>query len=222
MLDVSSNVREVLGFTARLSRQFPFAVAKALTDTVREVAAELPPELDQVFEGGAVPFTRSAFFTQRATKDRLVAAIGIKDKQAEYLRYQIRGGTRSPKRQALRLPAEVDLTPQGNLPPGLIGQLVRRAKAGKRATKTQAARFGVSQALDLFYGEPGDGRPAGIYKRVVRTSTEHQLVPVVVFPKQAAKYEPRFDFEGQARVRVLRKLPGNLRRAWTLAQATAR
>lgn len=222
MLDVRDNVREVLGFTARLSRQFPFAVAKALTDTVREVARELPTELDQAFEGGAVPFTRNAFFTERATKDRLVATIGIKDKQAEYLRYQIRGGSRSPKRKALRLPSEVGLTAQGNLPAGLIAQLVRRAQAGKRATKTQAARFGVSQELDLFYGEPGDGRPAGIYKRVVRTSTQHQLVPLVVFPKQTARYEPRFDFEGEARARVLRKLPGNLRRAWAVAQATAR
>jgi hypothetical protein len=221
MLDVRDNVRELLSFTDRFSAQFRFAVAKALTDTVLEAQRAMPGVLDDAFEGGAVPFTRQAFFIEPARKEQLVATLGVKDRQAEYLRYQVHGGVRPPKRKALRLPGDVGLTAQGNLPAGLIAQLVRRARAGKRATRTQSQRFGVSQELDLFYGDPGDGRPPGIYKRVNK-GPRQALVPVVVFPEQSARYEPRLDIGG-ALARVVRaRLEPNIRRAWALAKATAR
>jgi len=117
----------------------------------------------------------------------------------------------------------VQLNQYGNIPAGLIRQLVARAKAGKRATKTQARRFGVSQQLDLFYGEPGDGRPAGIYKRIVISSTRHQLVPIVVFPKQSARYTTKpFDFYAFSQRITLREFGPALDRAWRLALATAK
>lgn len=222
MLSVKDNIADVLSWTDRLSRQYEFAVAVALTDTVKAVAQAMPAEVDKAFKGGAVPFTRQAFYFKRATKDRLTAEVGIKRLQAEYLGFQIEGGQRRPKRQALRLPSVVTLTQQGNLPPGAIGKLVARAKAGKRTTKAQARRFGVSNELDLFYGEPGDGRPAGIYKRVNSSGVQHQLVPVVVMPKISARYEQRFDFYGIARREALATFEPNLHKAWARAKATAR
>jgi hypothetical protein len=222
-INVSHNIGEVLGFVNRLHKQAPFAIAKALTDTVRDVQAVMPAEVNKTSEGGAVEFTKRGFFTTPARKGSLSATVGAKDKQAQYLRFQIEGGRRQPARQALRLPSVVQLTEQGNLPAGLIRQLVARAKAGKRATRTQSRRFGVSQALDLFYGEPGDGRPAGIYKRVVLSATRHQLIPIIVFPKQDAAYTKRpFDFYGIAKRVALQRFDANLDRAWRLALATAR
>ena len=222
MISVKDNVNDVLSFTDRLSSQYTFAVASALTATVRDVAKAMAAEVDKAFEGGAVPFTRQAFYTVPATKQRLVAEVGIKRLQAEYLAYQVDGGTRAPKRVALRLPAQVQLTQQGNLLPGTIGRLVARAKAGKRVTKAVGKRLGVSNQVDLFYGDPADGRPAGIYKRVVQTSGQHQLIPLVLFPRTAARYRQRFDFRGLAKRQVLATFEPNLRRTWARALATAR
>lgn len=222
-LSISSNIDEVIGWTARLHPQFQFATAKALTDTVRDIQQAMPAEVQSAFEGGAVDFTKRGFYITPARKDRLEATVGAKDKQAEYLRYQVDGGRRAPKNKALRLPSVVQLTGEGNLPVGVIRQLVARARAGKRATRTQSRKFGISQQLDIFYGEPGDGRPAGIYKRVALSSTRHQLVPVIVFPKRDANYTRRpFDFYGKAARITQQRFEFNLDRAWRLALATAR
>lgn len=221
MFSVKTNVNEVLGFVDRLGSQYEFAVASALTNVVRDISKAMPAEVEKALDN-PTPYTKAGFFFQRAEKTRLVAVVGVKDRQAQYLAYQVDGGTRQPTRQALRLPGRVQLNSFGNLPAGAIRQLVARAKAGKRVSPGQAKRFGVSKGLDLFYGEPGDGRPAGIYQRIVRGPDDHQLVPIVVFPKQAAKYEQRFDFRGIARRRVEQTFEPALRQAWARAKATAR
>lgn len=221
-LSVTSNINEVLGFTAKLSDQFPFAVARSLTDVARLVANQMPGEMERVFDKGATDFTKRSVYVVPARKDRLTAEVGIKDRQAQYLFYQVEGGTRQPSKQALRLPSVVQLNDFGNVPAGLIRQLINRAKQGKRATKVQARRFGVSQELDLFYGEPGDGRPAGIYKRVVISATKHQLVPIIVFPKQAARYQRTLDFYGIAQRTVAANIDARLASNWRDALASAR
>lgn len=222
MLSVKDNVAEALGWAGRLSSQYEFAVASALTDVARQATAAMPAAVEAVADGGVVPFTRQAFVAVPARKARLVSAVAIKRLQAEYLAWLIEGGERRPKRKALRLPGAVALTAQGNLPAGTIARLVDRAKAGKRATKSQALRFGVSSQLDLFYGEPGDGRPAGVYKRVELPNGNGQLVPVVVFPQTSARYEQRWDFHGAAGRVVRGAVDAALARAWAKAKATAK
>lgn len=221
MLKMTHNLPSVLRGVDRLSSQAPFATALALTATVKAIEREMPAALEQDLDS-PTEFTKRGFYVTPARKDRLQASIGLRPRQAEYLAYQIAGGLRAPRKQALRLPSVVQLNQHGNLPPGVIRQLVNRARQGKRATKGQAQRFGVSQELDLFYGEPGDGRPAGIYKRVVVSATRHQLVPVVVFPKQSARYERRFDFFGRARRIADREFPRQHALAWQRAISTAR
>ena len=220
-VDVTSNIDQVLAETARLHPQWRFACAKALTDTVRLIQGAMPAQLESALDR-PTQFTKGGFFIQPARKDTLTAAVGVKDRQAQYLAYQIEGGTRAPSKQALRLPSVVDLNESGNLPTGLIRQLITRAKAGRGATKRQAQRFGVSGAVTLFYGEPGDGRPAGIYKRVPVGAGREHLVPVVVFPQQSAQYERRFDFYGVAERLTAGEFEGALDRAWQQALATAR
>lgn len=217
MLNLSSNVAEVLRFTDRFSSQYRFAVAVALTNTAREVAREMPAETERALDR-PTSYTKGGFYATPANKETLTAVVGVKDKQAEYLKWQVDGGVRAPKRKALRLPGSgVDLNAYGNLPAGLIRQLISRAKAGKRTTKAQARRFGVSQEHSLFYGDPDGKRPAGIYKR-----ENNRLVPVVLFPQTTAKYEKRFDFHGAARRVALRTFEGALRSSWARALATAR
>lgn len=221
-IDLSSNLREVIGAVDLLfSDQVPFATAKALTDTARIVAAELPKGLQADLDQ-PTPFTQRGFYSTQARKDKLEAEVGVKDTQARYLGYQIEGGVRKPTKVALRLPSTVQLDEFGNMPKGLIKQLIARAKAGRRATKAQSKRFGISQAVDLFYGAPADGRPAGVYKRVGVGASRHQLIPLVVFPKRSATYRPRFDFDGHALRSVERVFEGVLDQAWAQAVSTAR
>ncbi len=218
---VRDNIKQVLGYTASLSSQYPFAVATGLTAVAREVAGKLPADMRRAFDRPTT-FTERGLFTTPARKDRLTASVSVKDKQAVYLAYQVLGGTRAPTKRALRLPADVQLNAHGNLPAGVIRQLIARANAGKRATKRQSERFRVSGELDLFYGEPGDGRPAGIYKRVVISATRHQLVPLIVFPKQSAHYSRRLDYFGAAKRYAVAALPDAMRKAWATAKATAK
>jgi len=221
-IDLTSNVREVIpAIDALFSDQVPYAIALALTKTARLVADGLPADLTQDLDR-PTEFTKRGFYVQAARKDFLQATVGVKDKQAAYLGYQIEGGERRPMKKALRLPANVQLNDYGNVPSGLIRQLIARAKAGRRVTKGQARRFGVSQELDLFYGEPPDGRPAGIYKRVTISPTRHQLVPIIVFPARPATYRAHFDFAARAARIADREFGAAFTAAWQQAVATAR
>lgn len=220
-LDLSSTIPSVIRGTDRFSSQVPFAVASALTATVKAVQAAVPSMLEADLDR-PTDFTKRGAFIQPARKDRLQASVGIMPLQAEYLRYQVEGGRRAPKRQALRLPGLLQLDDHGNMPSGTVRRLIARARAGKRTTKAQARLTGVSTQLDLFYGEPGDGRPAGIYKRVVVDATTHRLIPVVVMPKRDAQYQPRFAFHGRARAIVVDEFEQQLAASWRRALATAR
>lgn len=220
-MHVTHNLDSVIRGADRFSSQVPFAVASALTGTAKDIQRAMPDEMEDELDR-PTRFTKQGFYVSPARKDRWVAVVGVMPKQAEYLRYQVYGGARAPKRKALRLPVTAALDQHGNLPRGLIQQLIARAQQGKRATKTHARRFGVSQQLDLFYGDPGDGRPPGIYKRVVVSSTKHQLVPVVVMPATEATYRPRFSFHARAERIAVRAFPRRLDAAWALALRTAR
>jgi hypothetical protein len=221
LVALRGNLADVIRDSMRLHPQFRFAAAKALTDVVGMVRAAMPSELESALDK-PTQFTKGGFYIKPARKDNLEASVGVKDRQAEYLQYQIDGGERAPKKVALRLPAVVELDGAGNLPAGTIKRLVQRAQAGRRATKAQGKRFGVSTQVDLFYGEPGDGRPAGIYKRVPIGEGRTRLVPIVVFPKRSAHYTRRFDFEGVAERIVSRNFSVALDNAWAQALATAR
>lgn len=220
-LDLSSNIQSVIRGADRFSNQVPFAVASALTATVKAVQAAVPSMLEADLDR-PTDFTKRGAFIRPARKDRLQASVGILPLQAEYLRYQVEGGRRPPRRQALRLPGLLQLDEYGNMPNGTVRRLIARARAGKRTTKAQARLTGVSSQLDLFYGEPGDGRPAGVYKRVVVDATTHRLIPVVVMPKQDARYQPRFAFYSRARAIVVAEFEQQLAASWRRALATAR
>jgi hypothetical protein len=218
MFNVTHNAAEVIDRLNRFTKQGREATARALTMTARDLREALPKAMEADLDK-PTPFTLRGFYLKAATSSSLQAEVGIMPKQAAYLKYQVLGGSRSPNKVALRLPAVVSVNQYGNLPAGVIKQLIARAKAGKRTTKRQSKRSGVSSGVDLFYGDPGDGRPPGIYKRVVLSATRHQLVPVVVMPKRAASYRRRFDFFGHSRRVVLDRWSPNVSAA--LARALA-
>lgn len=107
-------------------RQLPFAIAKALTKTAWDVQKEETKQLPQKLDR-PTPFTMKAFGVIGATKRNLVATIYVKPMQAEYLKFQIEGGIRLPKRKALAIPVQEYLKNKyGNIPRGKIQTLLRQ------------------------------------------------------------------------------------------------
>lgn len=195
---------------ADAEKQMRFAASRALNETANEVRKAIPGELMRSLDR-PTPFTagENAMFIRPATKDRLEAEVVFKDRQASYLKYQLEGGIRQPAGKALRLPSAIGLDQYGNLPKGIIKQLAAIARKESKMGKHKARRIKVSNKLELFYGDPKDVGahkfPPGIYKIVPKAGGRgSQLIPLIVFPAQAAKYEKRVNLEPAARAVVLK------------------
>lgn len=220
-INISSDIDKLAQWARVVARdQVPFATALALTKTAQQaseaVTAALPRELDK-----PTAFTMRAFGVSKATKQSLAAVVYAKDVQAKYLRYQVYGGQRAPAKRAQKLPTAINLNEFGNIPRGEIARLVQLARAGKSLTKARGLRLGVSSKVELFYGEPGDGRPAGVYKRIKQGSAQH-LIPLVVFPHEAVRYTPRLPMQTIVERVVRARLAANWRDAWATALRSAR
>ena len=126
-IQVKTNVDQVLGrLRGNAREQIPYATARALTMTAREVAtaetAALSEHLDR-----PTPFTQRAIGTASASKGNLAARVFVKDIQAAYLSLQVTGGIRLPKRRALVLPGSGQRVNQyGNLPRNKLRELLAR------------------------------------------------------------------------------------------------
>jgi len=118
-------VRNTLNDVAK--RQLPFAIARALTATAKDVqgvlTTALPRQLDK-----PTPFTMKAFAVTPATKQSLTAKVYIKPAQWKYLRYQIEGGVRKPNKRVLIVPKAIRLNQYGNMQRGAIKKLLTKAK----------------------------------------------------------------------------------------------
>ena len=220
-ISVSSDIERLAKWARVMAAdQVPFATALALTRTAQDaekaLTAELPRQLDK-----PTPFTMRAFGVSKATKRALTATIYAKDAQAKYLRWQVYGGQRAPARVAQRLPTAIKVNDFGNIPRGEIARLIKLAQEGKRLTRARAAKLGVSSKVDLFYGDPGNGMPAGVYKRV-QHGAEHHLVPLVVFPRVSARYRARFPMRAIVERVVRARFASNYRDAWAQALRSAR
>ncbi|WP_119154159.1 hypothetical protein [Caldimonas tepidiphila] len=222
-LDITTNVADVVKHLDDVARrQIPFAAARALTTIAREVREDVQAEMVSVFDR-PTPFTQRGLFVTPANKRELVATVGVMDRQAQYLRWQVEGGDRNPTNRATVLPSLINRNEFGNVNRRDLKKLIELAKAGKRVSHRGKVgqRTGVSSRADLFYGDPPDGRPAGLYKRV-RTGARDQLIPLVIFREQAVKYRKRLDFYGVAVATVNRVGRQRFEEALAQAIATAR
>lgn len=212
-------------WAANMEKQVKFAAAQALTQVAGKVKDAVPAALDRSLDR-PTPFTKRGLYVRGARRDNLVAEVGFMAKQAEYMRYQIAGGTRDPGKKGLKLPASIQLNDFGNIPKGLIAQLVKVAQQEKKLGKVKARRIKVSNKVEIFYGDPADvgGHkfPRGIYKRIDLGGGRGQLVPIIIFPNKAARYRARFDFRKLAEDIVRKDFDGLFHAALQNAMATAR
>ena len=190
-------------FSTRLEKiakkQIPFTCAKALNDTAFGIVKDEQHALEEHLDR-PTPFTKRAFQVEKASKNRLVAYVKVRQLQGRYLRYQIRGGTRSPNRRAIPVPVKQRLNKYGNMPRGAIGRMLVNKK--------------------VFSGVPRGRSAEGIYQIMGGRRNRH--LKMLVAYEKSASYEKRFPFYAVAGNHVQRHFRANLRRASRYAMQTAR
>lgn len=228
MISIKVDVKGLDQTMARIEgmgKQVNYATAVALTSVAKKAQAAMPAAMERALDR-PTPFTKGSIFVRPATKTNLAAIVGFKDRAATYMAKQIMGGTVNPGNKGLRLPATVALNQYGNIPKGLIGQLIAVAKKESKLTKRKSRLIKVSNKVELFYGDPtdvgGHNFPPGIYKRVDLGNGRRQLIPVVIFPRVAAHYKPRFRFQQEVETIVHREWDAEFNRALENALRTAR
>ena len=148
--------------------QIPFATSMALNNVAADVANAITAQMDRYLDN-PTPFTQKAYQSrfntfkgERATKRKLYADIIPGQIQAEYLKFQIEGGTRTPKQFAIFVPTA--LAPRnkyGNVPRG------RRRKL-------------IAGEGDFFSAGEREGKTPGIYRR-----RGNRIEPMAMYVQQA-------------------------------------
>lgn len=194
-----SQFRRTIGSVGR--RQMPFASALALNDTGKDVgeawADHMRTKLDR-----PTPFTVKGSYLRRATKTRLTAEVGLKPRQADYLRLQSTGGVRRPKGKALVVPAGVRLNKYGNMPRGKTKALLARSDV-----------FSVSGS-----SRRASHLPPGIYQR----RRSGQGVKLLVAFELSATYRSRLQLRRVAELKVATAFVSHFRRRFAAARLTAK
>lgn len=203
------------------SRQAPFVIAKALTNTAQDVRKAFGESMPGVFDRPNA-FTRSAWAMQPARKADLTAIVFAKDKQARYLKFQVQGGGRRVKGFEKRFGADTNADEQAG--PALVPtRNVKRDSFGGVSLATikrmATAKTSSGKVGRYFIGKPkGGDRGAGIYARVAGNK---RIEALMLFTKEP-RYSKRFDMQGIGRRTVGATFEARLRDAWAYAMRTAR
>lgn len=174
--------------------QIPFATSLALNqvaaDGQRRAQRQMRLDLDR-----PTRFTIQGVATKRSNKRNLYAEVFIKEIQADYLKYQIYGGVRQPKKRAIVVPVQVKLNRYGNIPRRKIQALLQRD--------------------DVFVLR--NSSKAGIYQRM----KSGKLKQLIAF-EQTASYDRQFDFHGIVIREVRARIQPAMRAAINRALSTAK
>lgn len=179
-------------------KQLPFATARALTWTARDVSKQLGAELDQYLDR-PTPFTRRAFIGTRASKRKLQAYVKVKDIQAGYLKYAIKGGTRHPRGKAIGVPTKNQRRNKyGNMPRGKIQKLLAYPR----------------NFSGTIRGVPGIWRRTG--------GKKNPGVKLLVAWEPSASYRRRYPFRRRVHHHARRLYAANFRKSFNQAMRSPR
>lgn len=204
------------GFNEFTVNQAPFAVAKALTMTVRNAQTKVTEHIKSDFDKPTT-FTQRAMAFTPATKQTLKASVYVKDVQAQYLYPQLTGGVRGFK------PFEEKFKSISNTRYVMPGDAAERNQFGNiskaKLNKIMRDVNTSGKAKRFFSGAPkGAGRPDGVYTRVNENTS---IAPLLVFAEDP-QYEKRFKFSEIAHDTVSEMFEKNLQDAWASAMKSAR
>jgi hypothetical protein len=197
--------------SSSIARQLPFATANALTATAHSIREAQRDEMRRVFDR-PTPFTLNSLMVVPARKDSLVAEVKTKEVSTRnrFLERNVGGGFRRMTWTEHRIQEVTDhllfgLVPAdnarrdryGNWSSGERNRVLSalQAQGDPYANETARSRRRARRTLRYFIPKPNDrgGLPPGIYR-----TQNGQLGIVAMFLRNAASYEPRFDFDGVA------------------------
>tara|TARA_R110000803_G_C11873675_1_gene308776 strand:- start:89 stop:766 length:678 start_codon:yes stop_codon:yes gene_type:complete len=222
-ISVKTNIKDVTRGMSRIQRkQIPFAASQTLNQlafdlTKRKAKGVLGEATATTFDKkrgkGSTPFTQRNFFFEKSTKKNLTAFVFWDIRNADYMRFQVKGGVRSPRSKAIVVPtknSKKHLNAFGNFKKGAVTEMLR-------------------DKSKYFSGSPlgaKGGKSEGIWERYGRsTKRGGQKVRKVASYTQSARYSPRFPFVAIVQRSVSDKSSGfnskfreNLRRALATAK----
>lgn len=219
-----------------MSRQVPFATARAITQTAKSVENKLQASMAGAFKSPS-PYVKRSTFATVATKVNLSSTVGIKDQKpsggtapAVLLKEHFSGGVRGNK------PFEKALLSLGAMPQGYrampgkgmkldaYGNPNRREigeMLGSLRTRMQMYKGrGKNTVLVGFFVVPVGATSKlhpGVYKRVARGA----LLTMFIFVKQAS-YHKVLDFMRDAQEVVAAEFQPNFDKAFEDAMRAAR
>ena len=165
-VSVKSNIKEITKWTTNAQKkQIPFATSVAINNTLFDLKKEMAKQMDKKLDR-PTPFTKRGFFINKAKKNLLVGVLLMKDIVANYMHYQIEGGTRTTGK---RIP--VPYKPNARL--NKFGNII-----GK---KTGLIKKNTQFIADL-------GGTEGVYERT------KQGVKLIIGFERSVNYRPRFPF----------------------------
>tara|TARA_R100001015_G_C4571613_1_gene129585 strand:+ start:318 stop:905 length:588 start_codon:yes stop_codon:yes gene_type:complete len=165
-INVKNNIKEITKFTTTVQKkQIPFATSVAINNTLFDLKKEMAKQMDKKLDR-PTPFTKRGFFINKAKKNLLVGVLLMKDIVANYMQYQIEGGTRTTGKQI-----PVPYKPNARL--NKFGNII-----GKRT--------GLIKKNTQFIGNVSGTE--GVYER-----TKDGLKLIIGF-ERSVNYRPRFPF----------------------------
>ena len=165
-VSVKSNIKEITKFTTNVQKkQIPFATSVAINNTLFDLKKEMAKQMDKKLDRPTA-FTKRGFFINKAKKNLLIGVLLMKDIVANYMQYQIEGGTRTTGKQI-----PVPYKPNARL--NKFGNII-----GKRT--------GLIKKNTQFIGNVSGTE--GVYERT------KQGLKIIIGFERSVTYRPRFPF----------------------------
>ena len=213
------------GMTRQQREQLPFAVSNTLNAIAFEgrkhVQSQLKAKLDQ-----PTPYTLRGVQVEKAHKKKaLVAKIGFagqgfgkmqgENLPANYMKYQIAGGIRHPRKRTIMVPTKHQKTNK-------FGNLAR--------TKYQSL---IADKARYFAGVPTEGskggrkprlgpEASGVWKRLGPKGKRRKNIQMMIAFEPQAHYKPRFPFPAIVARHVKRTFQNEFGKAFQKAMKSAR
>ncbi len=188
-------------------------VRRAINDTGFGARQTLIDIASRVFEGGISGATKKGFFFEKATFDNLTGFMIIRKPASEWMRLQIKGGTRRPKQGGkVYVPS---LKHQGQLPAtfGNNARSTKRYLDRVLSAATQSySRKADARRKTYFVGVPRNAKypGSGLFLRPAGMKNQ-KFIRLLSF-KSTADYNPIFDFFGITIRFARQRLPKEIER----------
>lgn len=115
-VNVKTNIKEITKWTTSVQKkQIPFATANAINQTLFQLKKEMAKQTVKKLDN-PTPFTQKGFLVDKAKKTKLFGSLYAKKEVAEYLQYQVEGGTRASGKKFAIPTKNAKLNKYGNIP----------------------------------------------------------------------------------------------------------